>query len=132
MPTIRDGLHTAAPESDEVTLVRPYALTRGRTQPRLPLPSGTLIHTVGGQPPNTGLVPELLDIVELCRTPRGITEIATTLGIPLGVAAVLVCDLADSGIVTFIRPPLIFSQRPIEAALIRLLFDLLDSEGPRD
>ena len=44
-------------------------------------------------------------IVELCQTPRSVAEIAVSLAVPLGVARVLIADLATAGFVTIQDPP---------------------------
>jgi len=86
----------------EVTgFVRPYAITGGRTKWNHALELETLISTnhVGG----TLTVPDNMEhrsIVEECQTPRSVAEIAALLRVPLGVARVLISDMADAGLVT--------------------------------
>ncbi|MET8680231.1 DUF742 domain-containing protein [Streptomyces sp. NPDC004647] len=99
-------------------VVRPYAMTRGRTR------SGTrdkldLIAVVvaldrtdtpGGFAGDPGagdhtLSPEHLDIVGQCRdTPQSVAEIATGLDLPIGVVRVLIGDLIDAELVRVTRP----------------------------
>jgi hypothetical protein len=43
---------------------------------------------------------EQRQVVDLCAQPRSIAEVAALVRVPLGVARVLVADLADSGAVT--------------------------------
>ncbi|MER6692593.1 DUF742 domain-containing protein [Streptomyces minutiscleroticus] len=91
-------------------VVRPYAMTRGRTstagQHRL-----DLIAVVVAQPHAAGaeadhaLSPEHLDIVGLCRdTPRSVAELAAELDLPVGVVRVLIGDLAEEDMVRVKRP----------------------------
>jgi hypothetical protein len=47
------------------------------------------------RPLPVGAPPEAVAIVDLCRTPHSIIEIAARLGLHLGVVRVLVGDLAD-------------------------------------
>jgi hypothetical protein len=39
-------------------------------------------------------------VVQLCRLPQSLAEIAARLSVPIGVARVLVSDLVDAGLVT--------------------------------
>jgi hypothetical protein len=78
--------------------VRPYAITGGRTNTRLPLLLETLISVPDYDPmAYEQLVAESRDIYALCRSVRSIAEISADLDIPLGVVRVLVNDLADEG-----------------------------------
>ncbi|MGC7097885.1 DUF742 domain-containing protein [Amycolatopsis lurida] len=88
------------PAAEETAIVRPYALTGGRTKANYVLELETLIST------NTeevaSFVPDQIEqtsIVEECRTPRSVAELASTLRVPLGVARVLISDAADAGLV---------------------------------
>jgi Protein of unknown function (DUF742) len=81
-------------------LVRPYAMTRGRTRTsRIELDLVTLIVAVP-TPPDDGLDraaldPEYVSILQLCRRPTSIAEISAALNLPLGVVKVLVGDLIE-------------------------------------
>jgi hypothetical protein len=76
-----------------------YAVTGGRTRAagrELPLETvvtATLLASV----PGTSLQRESRAIVELCSHPRSLAEIGAALRVPVGVARVLVGDLANSG-----------------------------------
>ncbi|MFI6028446.1 DUF742 domain-containing protein [Amycolatopsis magusensis] len=85
---------------EETAIVRPYALTGGRTKANRALELETLISTNAEE--LTSFVPEQIEqtsIVEECRTPRSVAEIASALRVPLGVARVLISDAADAGLV---------------------------------
>ncbi|WP_344412521.1 DUF742 domain-containing protein [Pseudonocardia ailaonensis] len=78
------------------TAVRPYFYTRGRTRSRYELAVETLVST----PPAAFGRAELAEhrpILELCREPRSIAEVGAMAGMPLGVARVVVGDLAVTG-----------------------------------
>jgi hypothetical protein len=62
-------------------------------------------------------------IVRLCETYQSVAEIAAHIGIPLGVARVLVSDLANAGHVRLHRPPAT-SERPDGQLLRRVLHGL--------
>lgn len=81
------------------TLVRPYALTRGRTAPSRVYPLEALVHTDLRMLDGHALSPEERSIAELCRESRSVAEVAALVRIPLGVARVLIGDLVDRGIV---------------------------------
>ncbi|SDY27863.1 Protein of unknown function [Amycolatopsis xylanica] len=96
-----DLLHPA----EETAIVRPYALTGGRTKANHALELETLVSAkeevaVGVFSDAAMQQIESLSIMEECRTPRSVAEIAAAMRIPLGVARVLISDAADAGLVT--------------------------------
>jgi len=109
--------------------VRPYALTSGRTRP----PSGigaseleieTLVSTTAvGEAALSALVLERRSITLLCREILSIAEVAAKLDVPLGVARVLVGEMAQEGYVAIHRPTSP-SDRPDLALLERVLYGL--------
>ena len=79
-------------------LVRPYALTRGRTRAAAAeLEQGTLVVAVPDPEAGEEWDADRERILELCAQPRSIADLAAALEIPLVVATVLVSDLLDSG-----------------------------------
>ncbi|MFC5668546.1 DUF742 domain-containing protein, partial [Kitasatospora misakiensis] len=84
---------------EQQPLVRPYAMTGGRTRPRYQLAIEALISTTGSAERTGGLLPEHSRIVNLCREVKSIAEISALAGVPLGVARILVADLAEAGLV---------------------------------
>jgi hypothetical protein len=97
-------------DRDEPTgaLVRPYAVTRGRTRPTLEIAIEALIETTvrgrtAGSRPNHGQ--EQQYIATLCDgRVQSLAEIAARLHLPLGVARVLIADMADDGLVSVHEP----------------------------
>ena len=90
---------------EQTAIVRPYALTGGRTRANYALELETLVSTrdyaaSGGFPEVAAEQIECLSIMEECRTPRSVAEIVAALRVPLGVARVLISDAADAGLVT--------------------------------
>jgi hypothetical protein len=80
--------------------VRPFLMTGGRTRP---VRDGLRVETLVSSPPAALSAPlrfELRQIVELAQDTVSIAEIAVRLGIPLGVARVLVADLITDGMVS--------------------------------
>ncbi len=87
-------------EDDEDFLVRPYAVTGGRTEPRYQLEIEAMVaatHYEAGD--LSRLTPECQAILEFCRDWRSVAEISAVLQMPLGVARILIADLAVEGLV---------------------------------
>jgi hypothetical protein len=85
-------------------LVRPYAMTGGRTRPRYQLAIEALVHTSATPSQLQGQLPEHQRICHLCREIKSVAEISALLTIPLGVARILVADLAEAGLVAIHQP----------------------------
>jgi hypothetical protein len=91
-----DGL----PGDDEDFLVRPYAMTRGRTKARYQLEIEAMVATTYYEPRDVSpLTPECRAILELCRDWQSVAEISAVLRMPLGVARILIADMAADGLV---------------------------------
>ncbi|SRR6266545_7493179 len=99
-------------ERDEPTgaLVRPYAVTRGRTRPRLDIAIEALVETtVRGRQANSrpggNQGQEQQYISTLCDGRlQSLAEIAARMQLPLGVARVIVADMAADGLVAVYEP----------------------------
>lgn len=80
--------------------VRPYALVRGRTRavgaPTLPVETIVVRSDAGVQ---SRLPLERGAILQCCATPTSVAELSAHLHVPVGVARVLVSDLAGAGLV---------------------------------
>ncbi|THA24323.1 DUF742 domain-containing protein [Streptomyces sp. RKND-216] len=90
--------------SDQQPLVRPYAMTGGRTRPRYQLAIEALVHTTADSAQLQGQLPEHQRICRLCYEIKSVAEISALLSIPLGVARILVADLAEAGLVAIHQP----------------------------
>ncbi|MFE2627679.1 DUF742 domain-containing protein [Streptomyces sp. NPDC059374] len=92
-------------------LVRPYAMTGGRTRPG---PTGVtfdliaLVNLSGAAPgadDDSTLGPEHRALIELCRPEtQSVAELAAGADLPVGVVRVLLGDLLERGRVTVSRP----------------------------
>ena len=85
-------------QSQGPRLVRPYFLTAGRTQASVDLPiEATLVLQPSAREKTwpAGDMPSR--IIELCSAPQSVAEISAKLGVPLGVARVLIGDLVLAG-----------------------------------
>jgi hypothetical protein len=84
--------------ADEPSLVRPYALTAGRTQSRIDLPLEAPIGTLDSAKPARWPGNDVRgQILTLCAAHPSVAEIAVKLTLPLGVARVLIGDLVTQG-----------------------------------
>ena len=90
-----------APAVDDVeeaaAIVRPYSWTGGRTTSDFQLEIETMV-SVGEELYAGPIKAEHQDVMALCEGPRSVAEIAALLGIPLGVAKVLLGDMAERGL----------------------------------
>ncbi|GAA0817023.1 DUF742 domain-containing protein [Spirilliplanes yamanashiensis] len=98
-------------ERDEPTgaLVRPYAVTRGRTRPRLEIALEALVETTNrGRTGASGVGStgnEHQYIAAMCDNGlQSLAEIAARMHMPLGVARVIVADMAADGLVAVHEP----------------------------
>ncbi|MFC5992792.1 DUF742 domain-containing protein [Pseudonocardia hispaniensis] len=100
-----------------------YAVTGGRTRStgrELPVEALVTVTAAGGRSAELQL--EYRTIVELAVVPISLVEIGATLGVPVGVARVLVGDLADAGYLDIHLPPSASSDEgPSAEVLERLL-----------
>jgi len=87
-------------------VVRPYALTRGRTQAQGPQLG--LIDMVTATGPRAGdargLGPEHRRLLALCQRPMAVADIASDTELPLGVVRVLLGDLRERGLIAIAGP----------------------------
>jgi hypothetical protein len=85
--------------------VRSYVITQGRTRSTVDLPLETLVKvTPQGVSAAPRLALERKKIISLCNAPISIAEISAHLRLPLGVARVLVGDMAEQGLLTSFKP----------------------------
>jgi hypothetical protein len=105
-------------------VVRPYAVTKGRTVAADGTSVGLIdvvVAAVDAQPPaGVRLGPEHRQILARCRRPITVVDLASDIDLPVGVVRVLLSDLSEYGIVRIqgaIRGPVTNE---------RLLRDVLD------
>lgn len=104
-----------------------YAVTGGRTRSAgRDLPLETLVSATGHNAGLRNSQPEYTTIVEMAEVPVSVVEVGAGLGVPVGVARVLVSDLADAGYLVVHEAPATTAEgRPDPALLERLLEGLL-------
>ena len=91
-----------APDAHEQTagprLVRPYALTSGRTESVVDLPIEATLEVLPSGREKTWPEGDIsARVIELCATTQSVAEVSAKLHIPLGVARVLLGDLITAG-----------------------------------
>jgi Protein of unknown function (DUF742) len=112
-------------DDDAGAVVRPYAMTRGRTRSAAE-EKLDLIALVLAEPraegdieddPTLSLTPEHLDIIEACTAePMSVAELAAGTDLPVGVVRVLIGDLMEAELV-LVRRPVPPAQLPDERIL---------------
>jgi hypothetical protein len=107
----------------EGPVVRPYALTGGRTRA-----SGETVdllahvHATGNPLADAAfLEPEHAGVLKLCRQPKSLADLASDLDLPLGVVRVLLSDMRERGLISIQQP----SANPLTDA--RILKDVADA-----
>ncbi|HPU39707.1 MAG TPA: DUF742 domain-containing protein [Microthrixaceae bacterium] len=86
-------------EDEDDELVRPFVITGGRTRhASIHLRVESLVVATGAAP-GRQLQFEHARIIEHCNSPISVAEVAARIGVPLGVAQILVGDLAEAGLV---------------------------------
>jgi hypothetical protein len=87
-------------------VVRPYAVTRGRTRPvgeTLDLIAiVTAVRGVTLDPEQ--LDPEHFELLRLCRLPASVADLASSLDLPLGVVQILLADLRERALIGVHHP----------------------------
>jgi hypothetical protein len=112
-------------------VVRPYALTGGRTEPA----SGEVLDLIavvvaagrgsgpGGAEDPIGLSPEHRRILGLCRSAVTVADVASSTALPVGVVRVLLADLIMQDRIT-VLPPRSAGERPNADLLKEVLHGL--------
>ena len=95
-PTLPLFITTAAPPESTRTRVRPYVRTRGRTRARADLAVETLVSIPSPRPPLED--PEHVALGDVVAAPCSVAEVAALLSVPLGVARVIIDDMAGAGL----------------------------------
>ncbi|MFH8727676.1 DUF742 domain-containing protein [Streptomyces termitum] len=115
-------------DADAGPLVRPYAMTGGRTRPG---PGGERFDLIAlvvadDDPPSPDeeavLGPEHRDLLALCRAEtRSVAELSADADLPVGVVRVLLGDLLESGFLRVSRP-----VPPAQLPDARILREVID------
>jgi uncharacterized protein DUF742 len=90
-------------DGDAGRLVRPYAVSNGRTTASRRLDLLSMV-VATGIATSAGLEPDHLQILGLCLRPASVAEIAARVRLPAAVTKVLLSDLVDCGAVRTAGP----------------------------
>ena len=125
--TSRDGDADRWLDRDAGPVVRPYAVTKGRTLPSGGALLGLIDIVVGtGERASDGFRqgPEHRRIMSLCRRPIPVVDLTSEMDLPVGVVRVLLGDLTEAGMVRIIPA----QQEPEpDQRLLRMVLDGLES-----
>jgi hypothetical protein len=106
-------------------MVRPYTKTGGRTRSDYDLAIEALVSTSErGRTPDAAVRPEHRSICGLCLDTRSVAEVAAHLRLPLGVARVLIGDMAGMGLVLIHQSGMVVGDRPSIEFMERVLSGL--------
>ncbi|MFE5945395.1 DUF742 domain-containing protein [Streptomyces sp. NPDC056480] len=101
-------------------LIRPYAVSGGRTRPTTALDLLSMVMATGSSP-QAHMGPEHSLALGLCSGPTSVAEIAAQLRLPAVVAKVLLSDLLDCGALTARAPR--FHANPTDRSLLEAVLD---------
>ncbi|MQY30662.1 DUF742 domain-containing protein [Nocardia aurantia] len=108
---------------EDAPLLRPYAVTRGRTVGAgHELDMLTLVVCAPRAPRLRRTEPEYTDIMRLCQVPQSVAEVSAVLHLPLAVTKILVGDLIGEGYLDF-RAPMQTDIGPNDVNLLRAVLD---------
>jgi hypothetical protein len=118
-----DGAEDRWLDEEAGPVVRPYAMTQGRTRPATgEFDLITLVVTIQPGSPATavGSGPEHGAILALCRDPLSVAEISAHLDLPVGTVRVLLGDLLAEGLILVREPKPVaqlHNQRVLKAVI---------------
>lgn len=108
-------------DEDAGPLVRPFAMTGGRTRSSdHDLNIITLVLTVA-TPTDDAVGWEREEILRLCRKPKSVAEVAAAVDLPLTVVKVLISDLIDRGYVVSRSP--VLARHLQNASFLQVVLD---------
>lgn len=115
----QDGLLSPA----EGPVVRPYALTGGRTRPAGETLRLLALVRVTETPAANAMYtePEQAAVLRLCREPSTVADLAARLDLPLGVIRIVLSDMRERGLISIRQP----SNNPVTDE--RILKDVADA-----
>ncbi|WP_033440813.1 DUF742 domain-containing protein [Saccharothrix sp. NRRL B-16314] len=111
------------PREEAASIVRAYSWTGGRTTSSYQLEIETLVSAVDWEYPG-GMKAEYNEVIALVARPRSVAEIAALLRLPLGVAKVLLGDMAERGLIEVHRTATTDGELPDLGLMERVLAGL--------
>jgi hypothetical protein len=109
-------------DRDAGPIVRPYALTGGRSRPAgEDIDLLAIVWPIRDSPPDPRMMePEHGLVLERCQPCRAVADLAADLELPLGVIRILLSDMREHGLIAIRRPP------PAQATDVKILQDVLN------
>jgi hypothetical protein len=123
----RDGPGERWLDQEAGPVVRPYAVTQGRTEPDGQASFGLIDVVVAtGEPPTAFFRPgpEQRRILRICQRPMPVVDLTSEIDLPLGVVRVLLGDLTRHGMM---RVASAQQQHVPDQQLLRMVLDGLES-----
>ena len=125
--TTHDGYGDRWLDREAGPVVRPYALTQGRTLPNGGASFGLIdvvIATSERPPEHFRPGPEHRRILGMCRRPIPVVDLTSEIDLPLGVVRVLLGDLTSEGMLRVLST----QKQPVtDERLLRMVLDGLES-----
>jgi hypothetical protein len=110
----------AAP--DAASIVRAYTWTQGRTRSNFQFEIETLVTATDlGYRSESPAYAGYRAVIALCREPRSVAEVSALLRVPLGVAKVLLGDMAGLGLIIVHQNPIGNGDSPDRLLMERVL-----------
>jgi hypothetical protein len=125
--TPRDGSGERWLDQEAGPVVRPYAVTKGRTTPDGGAAFGLIdvvVSTGAGPSEHFRAGPEHRRILSICRRPTPIVDLTSEIDLPLGVVRVLLGDLTSHGMLRIVS---VQRQQVPDRRLLRMVLDGLES-----
>ena len=95
------------PDDEPGSVTRPYTITRGRTRPvgdeEIEVEALVWTTSMAASSPPT-MSAHWRSVAEMCQEVVSVAEVAAGVGMPIGVARVLIGDMAKAGLVYLQRP----------------------------
>jgi uncharacterized protein DUF742 len=106
-------------------VVRPYAVTKGRTESATAFGLIDVVMATGKRPPEQFRPgPEHRRILGVCRRPVPVVDLTSEIDLPLGVVRVLLGDLAEEGMLRIVSA----QRQPVsDHRLLKMVLDGLES-----
>jgi hypothetical protein len=123
--TSHDGFGERWFDQDAGPVVRPYAVTKGRTESATAFGLIDVVMATGERPSEQFRPgPEHRRILGVCRRPVPVVDLTSEIDLPLGVVRVLLGDLAEEGMLRIVSA----QRQPVsDHRLLRMVLDGLES-----
>jgi hypothetical protein len=123
--TSHDGYGERWFDQEAGPVVRPYAVTKGRTQSATAFGLIDVVMATGERPSEQFRPgPEHWRILGVCRRPVPVVDLTSEIDLPLGVVRVLLGDLAEDGMLRIVSA----QRQPVsDHRLLRMVLDGLES-----